>query len=312
MTTNASGWPPPRPTDRAPGGPSPWPTSPPLAPADTAAGGTADADRAARIADLQARRGGGTPPGSRPPGGGGGGSLPGDPAGNPGSGPRRNRAKRQHPARGARALALVASVAATGVVGTGLAYADHSTAGADTASGSTARSATASLPTPVPAATAATAGGTQVRTPSTATPSTATPSTAGRTVTPSTTGRAAAPATTAATAATAATTSASGSGGAARFADGVWTGPPVGTRWGDVQVAVTIRGGSIAGVEALSLPDEGKSVAINSRAAPRLEAEAVAAQSARLDIVSGATYTSRAYATSLQAALDQAAQGAGR
>ena len=44
----------------------------------------------------------------------------------------------------------------------------------------------------------------------------------------------------------------------------------------------------------------------------RLEAEAVAAQSARLDIVSGATYTSRACATSLQAALDQAARGTGR
>ncbi len=177
---------------------------------------------------------------------------------------------------------------ATGVVGTGLAYADHSTAGADTATGSTARGATASLSIVNPAASPATAGGMQERPSSPATPSTATPSAGVR------------------------STASSAAAGWVRYADGVWTGPPVGTRWGDVQVAVTIRGGSITGVGALSLPDDGKSVAINNRAASRLEAEAVAAQSARLDIVSGATYTSRAYATSLQAALDQAARGTGQ
>jgi uncharacterized protein with FMN-binding domain len=75
-----------------------------------------------------------------------------------------------------------------------------------------------------------------------------------------------------------------------------------------VQVRVTISGGEIVDVVALQMPSDRKSGSINGRAQPILEAEAVAEQSANLDIVSGATYTSRTYAASLQGALDAAAQ----
>ena len=54
-------------------------------------------------------------------------------------------------------------------------------------------------------------------------------------------------------------------------------------------------------------PDsDGKSVRINQRALPLLQSEALSAQSAKVDTVSGATYTSAAYAKSLQAAIDEA------
>ena len=92
-------------------------------------------------------------------------------------------------------------------------------------------------------------------------------------------------------------------------ADGTWTGPAEFTRWGNVQVQVTIAGGKIVDVTALQIPSDRKSGSINGRAQPILEAEAIAQQGADLDIVSGATYTSRTYAASLQAALDAAAHG---
>ena len=84
------------------------------------------------------------------------------------------------------------------------------------------------------------------------------------------------------------------------------TGPVESTRYGPVQVEVTIASGKIVAVTAVELPSGGRSGSISTYAAPILADEAVAAQSASIDTVSGATYTSRAYATSLQAALDQA------
>jgi uncharacterized protein with FMN-binding domain len=95
----------------------------------------------------------------------------------------------------------------------------------------------------------------------------------------------------------------------AALVDGTWTGPAEFTRWGNVQVRVMVSRGQIVGVDALQIPSERRSASINGRAVPILEAEAVAEQGANLDIVSGATYTSRTYAASLQAALDAAAQG---
>jgi uncharacterized protein with FMN-binding domain len=71
-------------------------------------------------------------------------------------------------------------------------------------------------------------------------------------------------------------------------------------------VRVTVAGGRISAVTELQEPDDRRSYSINSYAQPILESEAVAAQSSNIDIVSGATYTSQAYAASLQAALDQA------
>ena len=87
------------------------------------------------------------------------------------------------------------------------------------------------------------------------------------------------------------------------------TGSTVSTRYGDVAVAVTVASGRITAVQAISLPSGGRSGQISASAGPVLASEALTAQSASIDIVSGATYTSQAYAQSLQAALDQAAIG---
>lgn len=84
------------------------------------------------------------------------------------------------------------------------------------------------------------------------------------------------------------------------------TGSLVATRYGDVEVQVTITGGTITAVTAIELPTGGRSGRISDSAGPILASEALTAQSANIDIVSGATYTSEAYAQSLQAALDQA------
>jgi len=89
--------------------------------------------------------------------------------------------------------------------------------------------------------------------------------------------------------------------------DGTYTGSSVSTRFGNVQVSVTIASGSISEVTALQLTDaDGRSVQISNRAAPILRSEVLASQSAQVSNVSGATYTTRAYLGSLQSALDQA------
>jgi uncharacterized protein with FMN-binding domain len=90
-------------------------------------------------------------------------------------------------------------------------------------------------------------------------------------------------------------------------AGGTYVGTTVSTRFGDVQVQVTISDGAITDVTALQLTDdEGRSVQISNRAAPILRDEVLQAQTASVSMVSGATYTSAAYLQSLQAALDQA------
>jgi len=89
--------------------------------------------------------------------------------------------------------------------------------------------------------------------------------------------------------------------------DGTFTGTSQSTRFGDVQVAITVSGGAITEVSTPVLSgNEGRSDQINHRAAPLLRSEALAAQSAQIHSVSGATYTSGAYISSLQSALDQA------
>jgi uncharacterized protein with FMN-binding domain len=125
------------------------------------------------------------------------------------------------------------------------------------------------------------------------------------TASPTTTPTAATTATTtvATTAATAPATTVNSSG----LADGTYTGATSTNRWGPVQVQITVSGGSITDVVALQTPnDDGKSVAINSRAVPVLVSETLSAQSANVDTVSGATYTSNSYAASLQSAIDLA------
>ena len=84
-------------------------------------------------------------------------------------------------------------------------------------------------------------------------------------------------------------------------------GTVVQTRWGPVQVQVTIAGGRITDVAALQVPDGNfRDQQINSYAVPRLREEVLSAQSAQIDTVSGATVTSDGYIGSLQAALDAA------
>jgi uncharacterized protein with FMN-binding domain len=97
------------------------------------------------------------------------------------------------------------------------------------------------------------------------------------------------------------------SGGTAQTQDRTVTGPVVSTRFGTVQVAITVEGGQITDVTALQLPSGDRhSASISSRVEPTLRSQALTAQSAAIDGVSGATYTSDAYARSLQAALDSA------
>jgi uncharacterized protein with FMN-binding domain len=100
----------------------------------------------------------------------------------------------------------------------------------------------------------------------------------------------------------------SGSAGAsAQAAAATFQGTAVQTRFGAVQVQVTVSGGTITDVTALQLTDDDrKSIQISNRAAPLLRTEVLAAQSADVQTISGATVTSNAYLTSLQAALDAA------
>jgi uncharacterized protein with FMN-binding domain len=90
------------------------------------------------------------------------------------------------------------------------------------------------------------------------------------------------------------------------YPNGSYTGTAVYNGWGNVQVRATVTNGKISTVTEIQEPNDRRSYSINSYAQPILESEAVAAQSSNIDIVSGATYTSEAYASSLQGALDKA------
>jgi uncharacterized protein with FMN-binding domain len=97
------------------------------------------------------------------------------------------------------------------------------------------------------------------------------------------------------------------SGGTVGSSAGQFTGAVVQTPYGTVQVRITISGGRISDITALQLPtDRRRSEQISQYAGPILRSEAIAAQSASIDTVSGATYTSEGYEQSLQSALDQA------
>jgi uncharacterized protein with FMN-binding domain len=101
---------------------------------------------------------------------------------------------------------------------------------------------------------------------------------------------------------TSSTSSSSAASSAASF-----IGPAEQTRYGIVQVKVTVAGKKITNVSFTQLTAfDGHSQQINSQAAPILLQETLTAQSARIDTVSGATYTSEGYLQSLQGALDKA------
>ena len=86
-----------------------------------------------------------------------------------------------------------------------------------------------------------------------------------------------------------------------------YDGAAASTQFGDVQVRITVTDGKVTAAEAISYPNSnGHDQQINSYAIPVLNQEAVAAGSANISMVSGATYTSGGYVQSLQSALDQA------
>ncbi len=92
-----------------------------------------------------------------------------------------------------------------------------------------------------------------------------------------------------------------------QYADGVYTGPTVDAFYGLVQVQATVTGGRLSDVKFLQFPNDRRtSQQINSIAMPYLIREAVQAQSAYINIISGATLTSQAFAQSLYNALNQA------
>ncbi|MEA2219991.1 MAG: hypothetical protein QOJ35_2617 [Solirubrobacteraceae bacterium] len=84
------------------------------------------------------------------------------------------------------------------------------------------------------------------------------------------------------------------------------SGPAVGMRWGPVTVRIRVRGRTFTNVGATYPNERPKSASINERAIPILRQEALRAHSARIHAVSGATLTSRAFSSSLQAAITRA------
>lgn len=108
-------------------------------------------------------------------------------------------------------------------------------------------------------------------------------------------------------AATPTTTPTPTSSAASTGANGTFVGSTAQTQFGPMQVEVVVANGKITDVKALQLTNQGgRSVQISNYAAPILRKEALAAQSAKISSVGGATYTSEGYISSLQSALDKA------
>ena len=94
---------------------------------------------------------------------------------------------------------------------------------------------------------------------------------------------------------------------ASGLTDGTFTGAAANTRYGAVAVRITVSGGMITKVDVPQYPSSnGRDRQINQQAIPILTSETISAQSSRIDMVSGATYTSDGYLRSLQSAIDQA------
>ncbi|QAY71372.1 FMN-binding protein [Xylanimonas protaetiae] len=104
------------------------------------------------------------------------------------------------------------------------------------------------------------------------------------------------------------TQSGSTGGAAGGLQDGTYTGAAADTRFGPVQVRITVQGGAVTAATAVAYPTESRrDQQINASAIPVLEQESVGVQDAQqVDMVTGATYTSEGYVGSLQAALDEA------
>ena len=94
---------------------------------------------------------------------------------------------------------------------------------------------------------------------------------------------------------------------AGHYRDGQYTGGSADAYYGFIQVKAIVSGGRLTDVQFLSYPnDRSTSRAINQQATPMLRQEAIQAQSAQVDIISGATDTSQAFIESLGSALTKA------
>jgi len=94
---------------------------------------------------------------------------------------------------------------------------------------------------------------------------------------------------------------------AGRSGPATYTGGVADTRWGPVQVEITVQGGKITQSRTVQYPqNNGRDIMINNYALPILDQETVQQQSASIDTISGATVTSDGYLQSLQSAIDQA------
>jgi uncharacterized protein with FMN-binding domain len=210
-----------------------------------------------------------------------------DPTDAPDLAVRPPRRRRRHAARGSRTAALFLSVGST--IGLAGYFRSLSTAGAASPGSAGA------LPATTPTAGSATTTGSERAATTSSSPSRATGGSA-VTTTPTT---------------TEGSNTTSGGSASATLADGTYTGATKTNRWGPVQVQITVTGGRITTVDVLQVPSsKPKDVAINNRAVPVLVQETLAAQSAAVHSVSGATYTSTSYAQSLQTAIDAAGAAA--
>lgn len=213
------------------------------------------------------------------------------PPASPGGAPT-GRTKRRHAAKGARAVSLGLSLASTGGLAAFFAMSNAQVGtqlqtATIVAVPSASAAAPAAVPTIAPAPTVV-----ALTVPGVASP-------ASSATVPATVPATAAPTTVAAAAPVA-------------VENTVVQGGVFHNKWGDVQVQATFAAdGTLVDVVTLQTPDsDGKSVRINDRAVPQLNAEALTSQTAQVDTVSGATYTSTDYRNSLQSAID-AARAAG-
>lgn len=93
----------------------------------------------------------------------------------------------------------------------------------------------------------------------------------------------------------------------ARYKDGEFTGDPVESLWGMIQVKAVIQGGKIADVQFLQMPfDRARSVEVTDFVKPLLKSEAIREQTAHVDLVSSATVTSVGFRDALDSALAKA------
>ncbi len=91
------------------------------------------------------------------------------------------------------------------------------------------------------------------------------------------------------------------------YTDGVYTGPAADAYYGTIQIQALVQGGRVTALKVLRYPNDRRtSISINRQALPMLRDEAISAQSADVDIISGATLTSKAFIQSLGGALRKA------